>query len=284
MAVRPLVRGAAAGAAALTLLLPTTPAGAATDTTPPSLTAVARFEVGSVLTPLHLGGTGDPAQMYAELTQRVAWTAGDASGICGVDLQRTYPGREPSDVLTGTTATSYVGTITDYDGSFGGGSQVPDGWLVVAHDCAGNTAQVQLYSRPGVYQEDGTSFSPNGIIPTLRYSGAWAVSHCACAAGGSQATTSRKGAAVTVVATYDRGSYVGLVMAKGPGRGKARISLDGAPLTTVDTYAPSNVNRVVVFSKWLTAGRHTLTVVDRATAGRPRIDLDAVVISANPPL
>lgn len=67
-------------------------------------------------------------------------------------------------------------------------------------------------------------------------------------------------------------------MAEGPGRGVASIRLDGRWLMDIDTFAPVNTNRVVVFQRMMTAGTHTLTILNHGTSGRPRIDLDAVLV------
>ena len=56
------------------------------------------------------------------------------------------------------------------------------------------------------------------------------------------------------------------------------IRLDGTWLMNVDTFASVNTNRVVVFARGMTAGVHTLAVVNHATPGRPRIDVDAVLV------
>ena len=72
--------------------------------------------------------------------------------------------------------------------------------------------------------------------------------------------------------------HVALVMAKGPARGKAAIYFDGGYVTTVDTYASVNTNRVVMWDKGLTGtANHTIKVVNLATSGRPRIDVDAYI-------
>ena len=66
-------------------------------------------------------------------------------------------------------------------------------------------------------------------------------------------------------------------MAKGPGRGQADVFVDGVKTATINTYAQANSNRVIVYDKWMLAGVHTVKVVNKATAGHPRIDLDAVL-------
>jgi hypothetical protein len=48
-------------------------------------------------------------------------------------------------------------------------------------------------------------------------------------------------------------------------------------LANIDTFAAVNTNRVVVFQRMMPAGTHTVTIVNQATGGRPRIDLDAVM-------
>ena len=112
----------------------------------------------------------------------------------------------------------------DYNGDFGGGSFVIDGFTVTARDCQGNATTKVVSEQPVV----------------------------------------------------NEGDQVALVMALGPGRGRASIRIDGTWLTNIDTFAAVNTNRVVVFRR-MPAGTHTLTIVNQATPGRPRIDLDAVM-------
>jgi hypothetical protein len=50
----------------------------------------------------------------------------------------------------------------------------------------------------------------------------------------------------------------------------------GANVTTVDSYASTNTNRVVMWDKGLLGiADHTIKVVNLGSAGRPRIDVDA---------
>ena len=61
-----------------------------------------------------------------------------------------------------------------------------------------------------------------------------------------------------------------------PNRGEARIKLDGANQGRIDTYSPTSQNRIVMWqTPPLEAGVHTVTIVNLATEGRPRIDVDA---------
>jgi hypothetical protein len=105
----------------------------------------------------------------------------------------------------------------------------------------------------------------------------WARTTCVCAIGDTMLRTSRMNASLsTVVNGHGRKEHVALVMAKGPKRGKAAIYFDGTLATTVDTYATANKNRVVMWDRELTGtGNHTVKVVNLATSGHPRIDIDA---------
>jgi hypothetical protein len=65
-------------------------------------------------------------------------------------------------------------------------------------------------------------------------------------------------------------------MAKAPDRGSAKIYVDGKVDATVDTHAAVAQNRIIVWQHALGKGAHTVKLVNLATKGHPRIDLDAV--------
>jgi hypothetical protein len=72
---------------------------------------------------------------------------------------------------------------------------------------------------------------------------------------------------------------VALVMTKGPGRGKAKVYVNGAYTATIDLASSTTKYRVVVWQKtWSTVGTRTVKIVNLATSGRPRIDLDALAL------
>jgi hypothetical protein len=70
-------------------------------------------------------------------------------------------------------------------------------------------------------------------------------------------------------------------MEKNADRGSARILVDGVTRTTVNTFATTAQHRQVVFTDTMTAGKHTISVVNLATPGHPRIDLDAFIADFN---
>ncbi|HEX4431259.1 MAG TPA: hypothetical protein VHZ96_18465 [Frankiaceae bacterium] len=68
-------------------------------------------------------------------------------------------------------------------------------------------------------------------------------------------------------------------MPEGPGRGSAAIYVDNKYYKTISTYhSGSNVNGVINY-QFLLSGKniHVVKVVNLATAGHPRIDVDAVI-------
>lgn len=126
--------------------------------------------------------------------------------------------------------------------------------------------------------------------PQIDYNGRWQLATCKCWSQGGVHKTTARGAAATITVDlphtqYPTGSmnaysHAGLVMHKGPDRGKFKVYLNGVLKGTVDTYAATNQPRTVV---WQTAvdgrysGTATIKVVNQATSGRSRIDLDAVL-------
>ena len=239
----------------------------AVDSTGPSLTVPARsaYVIGQI--------ADDPLLVDGELWyadrgayRQFTWKASDPSGICRytVDEFHNVEGwyyateRYTTHATTGT----YTYKNDDYENSDDMGEI-----RVNAYDCAGNRTSV---IRPTNYIGIERDYGPT--VPAQ-----WSRTSCVCAIGDSMLRTSTKNASLsTVVNGQGRKEHVALVMAKGPARGKAAIYFDGNLATTVDTYAEKNTNRVVMWDRELTGtGNHTVKVVNLATPGRPRIDIDA---------
>lgn len=272
-------RLAAAVAIAVTIGVLPAAAASAADTAAPTVTAQPRAAIvkGSILTTNLWGDVTDPF-WYSNLPVKLSWSATDPSGICGYSLWQQPAGSEPTALFENRMLTSYTVTSDEYDGSFGGGSFAIVSWFVTATDCAGNTsAAVTIPSTIEVIQDDNTtSLIPRGAFA---YTGTWSSSSCTCWSGLTTRKTTEKNAAVTFTGTFSKGSWAGLVMATGPDRGKAQIWVDGVLMTSIDTYSATKVNRKVVWSRKIGAGTHTIKVVNLATTGRPRIDLDAIVLT-----
>lgn len=248
------------------------------DTTPPTFTGQleASFVIGAQIE--RSDSEGDEEAYTWDIPRRLSWQAADDDADCQLtyDLYRVYAGAEPALLLDETDVTQFDLLTNDYDGTFGGGSGATSGWNVVAHDCAGNARESPYPRGSKVWQEDGFApFPPHFPEPTVEYTGAWTNQTGPWASGGRQRFTSEVGASVSFATEFIAHQHVGLVMAKGPGRGSAEIRVDGVAVGTVNTYAPVNDNRRVVFDQRMDAGVHTIEIVNLATAGHPRIDVDA---------
>ncbi len=264
-------------AAALFGVLTPQPVNAAADTDPPALTVSPRpaFVVGTTIS---AAGYVEDDWYTGNVSQRVQWNATDSSGICGYDVRFEAVDGYIGDVYDRTSVRSFRYVTTDYNGSEGGSGQLVANYLVTAHDCAGNDSTAMVPVGFTITQENGAGLY-NAPSPSskITYTGTWDAAACACASGGRTKRTAASGAAATFTARYDRGDHVALVMAKGPARGKFDVYLDGTKLRTVDTYAPTRQDRVVVFDRWMAAGTHTVKIVNHATPGRAQIELDAVL-------
>ena len=111
---------------------------------------------------------------------------------------------------------------------------------------------------------------------TLARSGAWTRYYGSWMSGGTSLYSRTRGSWITRSFT---GRAIALVGSKSPGRGKARVYIDGALAATIDFRRSSAAHRQVVFTRsWATAQPHTLKLVVLGTSGRPRVDVDAFVI------
>jgi hypothetical protein len=249
-------------------------ARAAVDTTPPVWRKAPSTSIplGATLTTVPDGCDG--TQMWSSLPVVIDWRASDAeSGI-----SYYWAGGEHAD--SESTATRMQWTAFEDDNSCGGGSMAVQ---FAAVNGAGLESPVAWWraKRLGVIDDRSAT--------DVTYSGTWGVSSCACWSEGTTHKTTAAGAAMEVVVPspfYNDGfneitgtAYgLGLVMAKGPDRGKATVYVDGTQVAVVDTYSATAVNRTVVWRQAVTGASHTVRVVNQATAGRQRIDVDAVVM------
>lgn len=140
-------------------------------------------------------------------------------------------------------------------------------------DCHGVTAAsnpVHVVLQPGDDKDAAMS-----------YAGAWAVGSCTCWLGGTDHYTSAKNAGVTFHTPKPvdaSGVRLALLMPKGPNRGSAALYIDGVYRATLNTYSATKVNGKITYQILLPGtAAHTVKIVNLATAGHPRIDLDATI-------
>lgn len=248
---------------------------AATDTRPPQLTtpAFARFTVGQQVSD----------NDYPAVNERLRWTASDSgSGLASVAvlLKYTQNTTDNYDLLyqglgsqTAVTGYSRTETCTGFIGL---------GWEVRATDNAGNSRVRFVEGTPQVVDQNGISFFADEAYREFDVArkGTWGTSSFT---GWYRDTTWRTidpGARVSYTRTYIKGQHFALIMAKGPDRGSAAVLIDGVLDETVNTYSATRQHRMLVYEAWMPEGEHTVRVVNRATAGHPRIDIDAVMYNS----
>jgi hypothetical protein len=133
---------------------------------------------------------------------------------------------------------------------------------------------------------NGISVTSNVVTPYINamddldptrvsYFGAWSVSTCKCAIEGTTHYSTQKNASFS----FRVSGAFGLAMSKAPNRGSAAIYVDGTKTAVINTYASTAINATFVYSVALKGkATHTVSVVNLATAGHPRIDVDAIAV------
>lgn len=260
-----------------------------TATSPKIVIAVPGFKVGGTLDSA-TARCGDGTLYNLVVPMKLSWSATSGSApVAGFDIyvQDIFAadGSDRTIVVADTTATSLdvIGSLYDNDC---GGEQWPDSYDIVAKTGLGFprfVATASVYTSrliPNVWQEDGTPEAHAGTL-TLAKTGTWSTSSCTCFNGGATSWTTSAGASMSfTVQTSVAGQYVALVMPEATNRGKATMTIDGNAAGTVDTFAATSLNRVIVWQGKLgAAGKHTVKVMNQATAGRPRIDIDSILMS-----
>jgi hypothetical protein len=256
------------------LLVGPTTAQAAYDQTPPDLTVPAKpaFRVNDQITRL-----ARPEGEVTGFNLNLEWSATDNSGVTTKLEQLDNDGTQ-YDIELGEERFFHVVSSTDYDGREGGNGYQAAGWLVSAKDSQRNSVTKFVPESVIVTQEDGVSYGAS--IAPITYTGSWATTLCECASYGRMRRTSALNASMSFTRTFEQGDHVAFVMSFGPHRGSARVLVDGVAMGTINTYdVNGNHNRTVAFDMMMSAGSHTVTLVNLATPGHPRIDLDAILVN-----
>jgi hypothetical protein len=250
--------------------------GPMTITTP----GMGTLKVGSITAINNFCNWPQPS-VFTDAVVGFKWSAHSTAGsITSYDVFLLPAGAPPAKVSTQTSTSIGNLAVSNYQGDCGGGSGTTFAYVVVAHDSAGHTvksANVETFINVDRWN-NMTAEQPQG---TWTYTGSWMTSTCTCADGGTQTFTTQSGATATYTFTSPRGAgnHIALMMAKGPGRGSFQVFLDGVLKATISTHATANLNRVLVWDSGpLTAAQHVIKLVNLATAGHDRIDVNAAVI------
>jgi hypothetical protein len=187
-------------------------------------------------------------------------TDGSGSGIVSYDLAKSINGGAWQIMATGLDGTSRTVALT-------AGKSYR--FRIRAHDAAGNVGAWATGPtlRPTLVQNTAGSLS---------WRGTWHTTSSSIFSGGSVRFSKASGASVSYAFS---GSSVALVTTTASTRGQVKVYLDGTYVTTVDLASPAYLSRTVAWSQtWSSRATHTLKLVVVGTAGRPRIDLDAVAV------
>jgi len=231
------------------LLLAAAPsAGAAPDTTPPTIT----------LAPTPTLEVWQANRGYLQLDSH--WAATDAgSGVAGYEAQANEWGDGYS------TVNWYDATLTESQIIAHFGTSYP-AMRVRATDAAGNTS-AWVYGAPyalSAQQEDAQVVTASSGWTRIVEQGAM---------GGHvlRATSAGRSASITI-----RARDIGVVATLRPGAGAVRVLVDGRFIKTVNLGSDYVYQQSIVFKKhWAAVGRHTLKVV---SAGGSPVELDAFAL------
>jgi hypothetical protein len=199
------------------------------------------------------------ADVPATIPVLTRWSASDPDdAIASYQVQMKINGGPWSPVsLTSPTSTSV--TIRQTIGaSFA--------FRVRAKDTFGNLGSWEV----------GPTRAVNGFQESsLTYNGTWTSASPATAwEGGVKDTTE---SAASAVFSFN-GDHIAWIGAMGPRFGSARVYLDGVLRSTVNCNSPTLLRRRVLLKyRWPTVGTHRIRIVNIATAGHPKTEVDGLV-------
>ncbi len=222
-----------------------------TDTSPPTMTGrpVSTFSEGAKLS-------------KTEVPVAVEWPAAKdrGAGVKTYELERSTDGGSSWDAVDLSAPAKTSASL-----------RVPPGkvirFRVRATDKAGNTGswETGLKFKVLAYQDGASSIGMKGSWKLMRSSSLF---------GGTERWTTNGSARLSFT-----GSQVAWVGIEGPDRGAAKVLIDGKSATTVDAKASKRIIRSILYVKLFTGlGKHTIEVKALGTSGRPRVDLDAIIV------
>jgi len=221
-------------------------------------TALTQSQISSVIS--GQGTSAKPGPVHAHFIERSVMSTG-ASPTVPYKISWT-PGTCP-------TGSTYTLTATT-DGSPGAPHtstalsariNLPVGSSnTIAVDCGG-AGSVSSFTSTG-YQEGSAS-----------YTGTWRSASLAGAWGGTTRSTTAASASATFHCSPCRA--LAWVTDEDSAHGSARVYVDGVLKATVNTRSSPRLTRVIASTfEWASDGAHTLKIVNAASGGHPRIDVD----------
>jgi len=160
------------------------------------------------------------------------------------------------------------------------GSSRKAGWSPTARRYVGKVMRAYAHARtnvPGVPvgpRARSRHFGERNALVT--YTGGWKSARHRGYAGHTVRYATGAGATATLTFTGSRVTWYGPV---GPTRGKARVSIDGTDVRTVDLHRRSFAARAALFSRsWSSSGAHTLTIAVVGSHGHAMVAVDEFVV------
>lgn len=190
-----------------------------------------------------------------EIPLNITWNVSDAlSGVDSAELEH-----RPDNVSSWASIPGGTNIPTTYPTTPG-----PHQFRVVATDTTGNSSTSSTFIR-----------SLTGFQETaLTYTKTWNTNTTANAWGTTKYSTQRRATATLIF----NGTDVVWIAQRGPKRGVANVFIDGVK-THVDLYSSSLSERRVVFvATGLSNGQHMIKIKVKGTSGRPRVDVDGVLV------
>jgi Domain of unknown function (DUF5122) beta-propeller len=198
---------------------------------------------------------------HGRIPMLVRWAATDPSGVCAYHLERSVGG-DPYAPVTLATASATSKHVTPKP------STASVRYRVSATDCVGNTSSLKTGTAGVLAAVQDTS-------ARIAYTRAWKRVHAGKAYGDTVHVVSRAGATARFAFT---GRQVAWVASRLPGRGVARVYLDGELKAKVNLHSATRMRRRIVFARtWSAAGEHHLAIVCAGTSGHPKVDVDAIL-------
>ena len=209
-----------------------------------------------------MGVTAGGTYNGSPVAGRVGWAGADTggAGVASYDVERSVDGGAFSVVAAGLTSPAWAtGVALGHTYRY----------AVRARDKAGNVGgwKAGPTTSPAVREDVSTS---------LVYGSGWHKAWWSQFSGGTAHYATAAGATVRYTFT---GRSIAVVSTLAATRGAVKVYLDGAYVTTIDTYAATTAFRRIIWSRTFGAsGTHTIRLVVVGTAGRPRVDLDAFLV------
>ena len=279
--------------------------GSGKDTyTIPAVTGVEYLVAGTLKAPGSYPGTGTVtitarAKVGYVLTGTTTWTLSWTTTACTTTVTgnalSTPTWTVPKATLSWAATGAPAGTAVTYDVQYRAvtlsstgarGYTTPTTWLTATTTTtgtltgtAGTVYQIHAratdqYGTVGAWSSWKTVTMPTDDRATsFGYTGTWTTGTSTSYYGGTYKLTSTPGAKVTVTAWTDQVSVIG---ARSTTSGKATITIDGVLKATIDTYGATAAYRQTLATITIPYGKHTITITNQATTGRPRLILDAL--------